>query len=108
MEATGRERLKAATTWWKQQAERPKAATTWWKQQAEQDLKQQRPDGSNRQSKTQSSNDLIEATGWERLKAAATWWKQQTKQASTTWWKQQAEQDSKQQRPDGSNRQSKT
>ena len=93
MEATGRARLKAATTWWKQQAER--------------DLKQQRPDGSNRQSKhqrpdgsnrlskTQSSNDLMEATRRERLKAA------------TTWWKQQAEQDLKQQRPDGSNRQSK-
>ena len=28
---------------------RPEAATSWWKQQAEQDLKQQRPDGSNRQ-----------------------------------------------------------
>ena len=50
MEATGRERLKAAATWWKQQAKQ--AATTWWKQQAEQDLKQQRPDGSNRQRET--------------------------------------------------------
>ena len=50
MEATGRERLKAATTWWEQQAEQ--AATTWWKQQAERDLKQQQTDGRNRQGKT--------------------------------------------------------